>query len=157
MIFLPWPVVEFLRHLKCLGSRPTETRAAKFLQRGKIVQLGRSLPLFLDAHAKRAFEAPSRVDHFLGKLAPDNPLQRRVPHPELTAHHVGGGNDLKIIHRHEVPDFQLSLAHDCQGRRLHPANPDHAPGSSAQNNGRGSGQRQVVYLVGLTARYGSGV
>src|SRR6267154_1603468 len=91
------------------------------------------------------------------KLAPDNPLLRRVPHPELTAHHIGGGNDLKIIHRHEVPDFQLSLAHDCQGRRLYPANPDHAPGPSAQNNGRGSGQRQVVDLVGLTARYGSGV
>ena len=60
------------------------------------MQLGRSLPLFLDAHANRPFEAPSRVDYFLGKLAPDNPLLRRVPHPELTAHHVGGGKDLKI-------------------------------------------------------------
>ena len=37
------------------------------------------MPLFLDAHTKRAFEATSRVDHFLGKLAPDNPLLRRVP------------------------------------------------------------------------------
>ena len=121
------------------------------------MQLGRSLPLFLDAHAKRAFEAPSRVDHFLSKLAPDNPLLRCVPHPELTAHHVGGGNDLKIIHRHEVPDFQLSLAHDCQGRRLYPANPDHTPRPSAQSDRRGSGQRQVVDLVGLPARDCGGV
>src|SRR3984893_16285287 len=71
-------VIEFLRHLERLGRRPAEARTAKFLQRGQIVQLGRSLPLFLDAHTKRAFEATSRVHHFLGKLAPDNPLLRRV-------------------------------------------------------------------------------
>jgi hypothetical protein len=58
---------------------PGRMLTAKFLQRGQIVQLGRSVPLFLDAHTKRAFEATSRVDHFLGKLAPDNPLLRRVP------------------------------------------------------------------------------
>src|SRR6202011_1681411 len=67
-------VIELLRHLKRLGSRPTEARTAKFLQRRQIVQLGWSLPLFLDAHAKRALEAPSRIDDVLGNLAPDNPL-----------------------------------------------------------------------------------
>ena len=93
----------------------------------------------------------------LGNLAPDNSLLRRVPHLELTARHVGGGDNFKISQRHEVPDFQLALAHDCQSRRLHPANPDHAPRPSAQNDGRGSGQRQVVDLVGLPARDGGGV
>ena len=150
-------VIEFLRHLERLGRQPAEARTAKFLQRRQIVQLGRPLPLLLDAHAKRALEAPSRIDDVLGNLAPDNPLLRRVTHPELTASHVGGGDNLKIGHRHEVPDFQFALAHDCQGWRLHPANPDHAPGPSAQNDGRGPGQRQVVDLVGLPARDGGGV
>src|SRR5438874_11090695 len=64
-------VIEFLRHLERLGRWPAEARTTKFLQRRQIVLLGRSLPLVLDAHVKRAFEAPSRVDHFLGKLSPD--------------------------------------------------------------------------------------
>src|SRR5882724_6888264 len=51
-------VIELLRHLERLGRRPAEARTAKFLQRGQIVQLWRSLPLFLDAQAKRALEAP---------------------------------------------------------------------------------------------------
>jgi hypothetical protein len=49
------------------------------------VQLGRPLPLLLDAHAKRSLEAPGRIDDVLGNLAPDNSLPRRVPHPESTA------------------------------------------------------------------------
>jgi len=80
-----------------------------------------------------------------------------VSHPELTARHVGGSDNFKIGERHEVSDFQLAFAHDCQGRRLHPANPDHTPGPSAQNDRRGSGQRQVVDLVGLPARDCGGV
>ena len=87
----------------------------------------------LDTHAKRAFEAPSRIDDVLGDLTLDNPVLRRVPHLELTARHDGGGDKLKIGHWNERPDFQLALAHDCQSRGLHPTNPDHAPGPSAQN------------------------
>jgi hypothetical protein len=121
------------------------------------VQLGRPLPLLLDAHAKRAHKAPGRIDDVLGNLAPDNPLLGRVPHPELTARHVGGGDNLKIGQRHKVADFQLALAHDRQCWRLHPANPDHPPGPSAQNDRCGPGQRQVVDLVGLAARDGGGV
>jgi hypothetical protein len=34
---------------------------------------------------------------------------------------------LEIGDWHEVPDFQLPLAHDGQGRRLHAANADDAP------------------------------
>jgi hypothetical protein len=121
------------------------------------VQLGRPLPLFFDAHAKGGLEAPGRVDDVLSNLAADNPLLRRVPHPKLTASNIGRGDNLKVGQRHEVADFQLALAHDCQGRRLHPANPDHTPGPSAQNDRRGPGQRQVVNLVGLPARDGGGV
>ena len=121
------------------------------------MQLWRSLPLFLDAHAKRPLEASSRFDDLLGNLAPDNPLLRRVPHPELAARYRGGGNNLKIGQRHKVADFQLTLAHDCQGRRLDPTNPDHAPGPSTQNDCRGPGQRQVIDLVGLPSRDSSGV
>jgi hypothetical protein len=64
---------------------------------------------------------------------------------------------LAVATTSEVPDFQLALAHDCQGRRLYPANPDHTPRPSAQNDRRGSGQRQVVDLVGLPARDSGGV
>jgi hypothetical protein len=35
-------------------------------------------------------------DNVLGDLAPDNSLLRRVPHLELTARHVGGGDKFKI-------------------------------------------------------------
>ena len=80
-----------------------------------------------------------------------------MPHLELTARHIGSGDNFKIGQRHEVPDFQLAFAYNCQGRRLHPTNPDHSPRPSAQNDGRGSGQRQVVDLVGLPARHGGGV
>jgi hypothetical protein len=80
-----------------------------------------------------------------------------VPHLELTARDVCGGDHFKIGLRHEIADFQLTLANDRQGRRLHAANPDHSPGASAENDGRGSGQRKVVDLVGLPARDGSGV
>jgi hypothetical protein len=81
-------------------------------------------------------QTPSRIDDVLNNLAPDNSFLRRVPHPELTARHMGGGDNLKIGHRHEVANFQLALAHDCQGRRLHPTNPDYAPGPSVQNDCR---------------------
>jgi hypothetical protein len=39
-----------------------------------------------------------------------------------------------------VPDFQLSLAHDGQGRRLHSANADHSPRALPKNDGRGARQ-----------------
>jgi hypothetical protein len=92
-------VIQFLRHLKRLGGRPAEARAAEFLQRRQIVQFGRSLPLILDAHPKRALETPSRIDYVLGNFAPDNSLLRRVPHLELTARHVGSGDNFKIGQR----------------------------------------------------------
>jgi hypothetical protein len=76
----------------------------------------------------------------LGNLAPDNSLLGGVPHPKLTASNIGRGDNFKIGHRHEVADFELALAYDCQGWRLHPANSNHAPGSSAQNDRRGPGQ-----------------
>src|SRR5215471_17730238 len=91
-------VIELLSYLERLGSRPAEARAAELLQRRQIVQLGRPLPLLLDAHAKRPLEAPGRIDDVLGNLTPDNSLLRRVPHPESTAHDVGGGDNLKIGH-----------------------------------------------------------
>ena len=121
------------------------------------MQLGWSLPLFLDAHCERALESLSGVDDGLGNLALEDPLLRRVPHLELTARDFRGGDNFEIGDRHEVPDFQLALAHDGQGRRLHPADPDHPPRALSQDDGRGAGERQVVDLVGLPARDGGGV
>jgi hypothetical protein len=37
------------------------------------MELGRPLPLILDAESKRAFRALSRIDYVLSNLAPDNP------------------------------------------------------------------------------------
>jgi hypothetical protein len=76
------------------------------------VQLGWSLPLILDAHGKRALEAPSCIGNFLRNLPPDNSVLRRVPHLELASRNFSGGDNFKIGNRHEVPDFQLALAHD---------------------------------------------
>jgi hypothetical protein len=76
------------------------------------MQLGWHLPFILDAHGKRALEVPSRIGNFLRNLAPDNPLLRRVPHLELAAHNLRGGDNFKIGDWREVPDFQLALAHD---------------------------------------------
>ena len=120
-------IIEFLSDFQRLAGRPAEARAAQFLQRGQIVELWRPLPLVFDAHAKRALEVPGRFDDLLGNLAPDNSLLRRVPHLELTAGHIRGGDNFKIRLRHEIPDFELALADDCQRWRLDPANSDNTP------------------------------
>ena len=133
-------VIELLRHLERLAGRPAEARAAEFLQRRQIVQLGWSLPLVLDAHAKRALETLSGVDDGLGNLTLENSLLRRVAHLELAARNFRGGDNFKIGDWHEVPDFQLALAHDGQGRRLHPANADHPARALPQDDGRGAGE-----------------
>jgi hypothetical protein len=70
------------------------------------------LPLILDAHSKRAFEALSCIDYVLGNLAPDNSVLRRVPHLELASRNFRGGDNFKIGEWHEVPDFQLAFAYN---------------------------------------------
>jgi hypothetical protein len=102
------------------------------------MQLGRTLPFILDANGKRALEAPSRIGNFLRNLAPDNPFLRRVPRLELAARNFRGGDNLKIGEWHEIPDFQLALAYDGQGRRLHTNDPDDSPRALPKNDGRGA-------------------
>ena len=121
------------------------------------MELWRPLPLVFNTHAQRALEVPGRFDDRLGDLPPDNSLLRRVPHLELTSGCDRGGDNFKIRLRHEIPDFELALAHDRQRWRLDPANSDNAPRPSTENDGRCSRQRQVVDLVGLSARDGGGV
>ena len=104
------------------------------------MQLGWPLPLVLDAHCKRALEVPSRISNRLGYLAPNNSVLRRVPHLELASRNLRGGDNFKIGKRHEVPDFQLSPANDCQGRRFYAPNSDHATRASAQDDGRSAGE-----------------
>ena len=121
------------------------------------MQLGWPLPLVLDAHAKRALETLSGVDDGLGNLTLEDSLLRRVAHLELAARNFRGSDNFKIGDWHEVPDFQLTLAHDGQGRRLHATNADHPARTLPKNDGRGAGERQIVDLVGLAARNGGGV
>ena len=71
-------------------------------------------------------------------LAPNYSVLRRVPHLELATRNLRGGNNFKIGEWHEVPNFQLTLAHNCQGWRLHSANPDFPARASAQENGPGA-------------------
>ena len=91
------------------------------------------MAFILDAHGKRALEAPSRIGNFLRNLPPDNSVLRRVPHLELAACNLRGGDNFKIGDRHEVPDFQLALADNGQGRRLHAANADDSPSTLTQD------------------------
>src|SRR5664280_1165841 len=133
-------VIQLLRHLERLAGRPAEARGAEFLQRRQIVQLGWPLSLILDAHSKRALEAQSCIDYVLGNLAPDNPVLRRVPHLELAARNLRGGDSFKIGEWHEVEDFQLALADNSQGRRLHSANPDYSPRALTEDDSRGAGE-----------------
>jgi hypothetical protein len=63
----------------------------------------------------------------LRNLPPDNSVLRRVPHLELAACNLRGGDNFKIGDWHEVPDFQLALASNGQSRRLHAANADDSP------------------------------
>src|SRR5271157_6333674 len=129
-------VIEFLSDFQRLAGRPTEARAAQFLERGQIVELWRPLPLIFNTHAKRALEALGRVDDRLGVLPPDNSLLRRVPHLELTAGYGRGGDNFKIRLRHEIPDFELALANNRQSWRLDPADSDNPPRTATKNNGR---------------------
>ena len=80
-----------------------------------------------------------------------------MPHLEFTSGYFGGGYNLKIPGRHEVPDFQLALAHNCQRRRLHPANSDHAARTLPENDRRSASEGEVVNLVSLTTCYCRGV
>ena len=116
------------------------------------MQLGWPLPLIVDAHSERAREIPSRIGNLLRKLAPDDSVLRRVPHLELASCDLRGGDNFKIGDWHEVPDFQLALAHNRQGRRLHAANADYSPRAPPQDDGCGAGERQVVDLICLPAR-----
>src|SRR4030081_1359533 len=104
------------------------------------MQLGWPLPLVLDAHGKRALEVPSRIGNGLSNLALDNSVLRREPHLELPTRNFRGDDNFKIGKRHEVPDFQLSPANDCQGRRFYAPNSDHATRASAQDDGRSAGE-----------------
>src|SRR5580704_8652801 len=103
------------------------------------MQLGRPLPLILDTHRKHAFEALSRIDYVLSNLAPNNPVLRRVPHLELAARNLRGGNNFKIGDWYEVANFRLALAHNGQGWRLHATNADDPPPRALpKNDGRGA-------------------
>src|SRR6476660_3012255 len=104
------------------------------------MQLRWRLPFILAAHGERALEAVSCFDDALSNLALNDSVLRRVPHPELAPRDLRGGDNFKIREWHKVPDFQLALAHNCQGRRLHATNPDHSPGTSTQEDSRGSGE-----------------
>ena len=104
------------------------------------MELWRPLPLVFNTHAERALEIPGRFDDRLGDLPPDNSLLRRVPHLELTSGCDRGGDNFKISEGHKVPDFQFALAHNGQGRRLHPADTDHPPRALSQDDGRGAGE-----------------
>lgn|GEM_PF-6772947 len=71
-------VIELLRHLERLAGKPAEARAAEFLQRRKIVQLGDPCRL----SSTRTDSSPSKsrgIGDSLGHLAPDNPFLRRMP------------------------------------------------------------------------------
>src|SRR6476660_3113017 len=104
------------------------------------MQLGWRLSLILDTHNERALEAVSCLDDVLSNLALNNSVLRRMPHPELASRDPRGGDNFKIPEWYKVPDFQLALAHDFQGRRLHATHPDHSPAASTQNDSRGSGE-----------------
>src|SRR5260370_13520157 len=99
------------------------------------MQFGRSLPLILDAHGKRALEAVGRFEDVLGNLAPNNPVLRRVPHLELTSRNLRGGDNFKIGEWYKIADFQLTLANDCQRRRLHATNTYDPPPTFSQDDG----------------------
>ena len=155
--FLARAVIELLRDLQGFGSRPAEPGAAKFLQRRQIVKPGRALPLVLDPYAERTLEVPRRGYDLFCVLALEDAVFRCVPHPERAPFDMGRGHDFEVRNRHEVADFKFAFARDRQGRCLDPAHTDHAPRAPAKRDGRGAGQRQVVYLIGLPARHGGGV
>ena len=117
----------------------------------------RALALVLHPHAERTREVPRHLGNLLGSFAFQDAVLGRVPHPERAAPGMGGGRDLEVGDRNEVADLQLALARDRKRRRLHPPDPDHTPRATAERDRRGAGQRQVVDLVGLTARDGGGV
>jgi hypothetical protein len=134
-------VIELLRHRERLAGQPIEARGAEFLQRRQVVQLGWSLPLIFDVHAKRTLEKFSGIDDGLGNLPLEDSLLRRVPHLELAARNLRGGDNLKIGERHEVSDFKLALAPNRQGWRLHTTNADYSPRALTEDDGRCAGQR----------------
>ena len=121
------------------------------------MQLGRPLPLVLDANRERAGEPLGRINDLLCTFASDDSLRRRMSHLKSTARDVRDGDNLEIRLRHECADFQLALANDAQGGRFHSAHADDPSRAFPQHDRRGAGKRQIVDLVGLPARDRGGV
>jgi hypothetical protein len=61
-----------------------------------------------------------------------------MPHLELAARNLRGGNNFKIGDWYEVANFQLALAHNSQGRRLYATNADDPPRALRKDDGRGA-------------------
>src|SRR5260370_10584669 len=104
------------------------------------MQLGWPLSLVIEADSKFVLEGFGCFDDVLSNLALNNSVLRRVPHLELAPRNLRGGDNFEIGEWHEVPDFQLALAHNGQGRRLYSTNPDDSPRASTQDDGRGTGE-----------------
>ena len=80
-----------------------------------------------------------------------------MAHLEFASSDLRRGNNFKIRHRHEVPDFQFALANDRQRRRFYAPDTDHASGALSQDDGRGAGEGEIINLVGLPACDGCGI
>ncbi|MGY4501566.1 hypothetical protein ACVWYH_005497 [Bradyrhizobium sp. GM24.11] len=104
------------------------------------MQFGRSLTLIFDAHGELALEAFGCFDDVLGNFVSNDPVLRRVPHLELAFRYLRGGDNFKIGEGHKIADFQLALAHNGQGRRLHPADANHSPRTPTQYDGRSASE-----------------
>ena len=104
------------------------------------MQLGWSLPLILDAHAKCAFETLSGVDDGLGNFTLEDSHLRCMAHLEPAARTFRSSDNFEIGDWHEVPDFQLTFAHNGQGRRLYTIHADDAARTPPKNHGLGTGQ-----------------
>src|SRR5580700_8627441 len=114
MIFLPWPSYSSCATSSVLLAGQPKREPQSFCSDGRSCSLGGPCRLS-STHGKRILEVSSRIDHVLSNLAPDNPLLRRVPHLELAARNLRGGDNFKIGDPHKVADLQLAPAPNGQG------------------------------------------
>src|ERR1700746_4062314 len=157
MIFLPWPSYSSCATSSVLLAGQPKREPHSFCNDGRSRSLGGPCRLSSTRTASAPSKSPGRTDNFLRNLTPDNPVLRRVPHLELASRNFRGGDNFKVGDWHEVPNFQLALAHNRQGRRLHAAHADDSARAVPQDDGRGAGERQVVDLICLPARNGGSI
>src|SRR5664280_1415827 len=139
MIFLPCPSYSSCAISSVLLADQPKREPQSFCSEGKSCSLGGPCRF----SSTRTASAPSKPS---AALTTSSAISRRTIRSRGACRiwnwpplHLRCSDNFKIGEGYKIADFQLAFAHDCQRRRFHAPNSDHATRASAQDDGRSAG------------------